>query len=44
VEVRPTKAGVALPMTVPPEQNFTFRESYDYIVDVWRNSPHYRKA
>jgi hypothetical protein len=30
--------------TVPAPQNFTFRESYDYIVDVWRNSPHYRKA
>ena len=44
VGMKVASGNAPLPHTVPPPQNFTFRESYDYVVDVWRNSPHYRKA
>ena len=44
VGVKPVEVQNNFPYAVPPLQNFTFRESYDYIVGVWRSSPHYRKA
>jgi hypothetical protein len=30
--------------SVPKPHEFTFREAYDYIVEVWRNSKSYKKA